>query len=98
MPAVLVSHRDCRETMELARPLGVDPVPGAVIAEACSVGDQPLGPKLVAEEYGLAAEPRVAKVPDLVTADDDHVILARTLRLVQRETARKRQGGNGAGK
>src|SRR5206468_8733260 len=94
MPAILIAHRQGREAIQLAGPAGVYPVPGAVVAEARCIGNQPIGPEAVPEEDRLAAVPGMTEIPDLVAADDDCVIVARRLRLVEREATRARQGGD----
>src|SRR5205085_6089334 len=70
MPAVFIAHGNGREAAELARPIGINSVPRTVVAEARGIGDQPLTLEPVAEEYRLAAVPRVEKIPDYGAADD----------------------------
>jgi hypothetical protein len=77
VPAVLVADRDGGKVLQLLRPLRRDSVPGAVIAEACGISDQPVSPEAVAEKDRLAAVPGVAEVPNLVAAYDDRVICVR---------------------
>ena len=91
MPTVTIAHGKGGEAIEAGCPLSIDPVPCAVISEACGIGNQPARLDAVAEEQRLAAVPRVTEVPDLVAADDDGVIVVHRLRLVQREAFRKRQ-------
>ena len=68
----------------------VNAVAGAADSEAGCIRGETVGLEAVAEKDRSAAEPGMAEVPDLVTADQDGVVMAGIRRPVQAEAVRKR--------
>src|SRR5438270_14062383 len=91
MPAVFIAHGNGREPVELAGPIGMNPVPGTVITKARGIRDQSVTLEVIAEENRVAAVPGMAEVPDLIAADHDCVVFASQFRLVKREAGGPRQ-------